>query len=168
MTCASCSLIARRVLHTWQIKLFRLVSRRMICSSQNPNSRRRVCISGEAHNCLMRTATPAWTRANGQTSQRVSSPAPDFVAYVQLISTSQHSSLRINLTTPFLPIHGHNLHSPSNFRPAVSGPEWTVSVFGEGHFFDELLLEAWSFVQRNVLHASKHIGKFRATPRKIE
>jgi hypothetical protein len=72
MSFASCSLIANRALQTWQMKLVWLVSRRMTWSSQKPISRRRFWISGAAQICRTRTSTPAFTRFNGQTSQRVS------------------------------------------------------------------------------------------------
>jgi len=74
MSCASCWLIARRELQTWQMKLAWLVSNRMIWSSQKPNSRSRFCISGPAQSCRIRTATPAFTRLSGHTSQRASDP----------------------------------------------------------------------------------------------
>jgi len=55
---ANCSLMARRVLQTWQMKLVWLVSNRMtLVLEKAPVSRRRFCKLGAAQSCWMRTAT---------------------------------------------------------------------------------------------------------------
>jgi len=85
---ASCALIASRALQTWQMKPVWLVNNRMMESSQKPSSRRRFCISGLAHNCRMRTATPALTRLNGQMAQEDASDGFEPVEVIVLISAT--------------------------------------------------------------------------------
>jgi hypothetical protein len=107
MIWASCSLIARRALHTWQMKFVWLVSNLMIWSSPRPSSRNRFWTSGAVQSRLIRTATPAWIRLSGQTSQRASAEAPGSDIFDQLIFAAlnvmfsfpgNYTSIAISLT----------------------------------------------------------------------
>ena len=65
---ASCVLMPRRTLHTWQMIFACCESNRTFCSSQKPISRSRCLTSGGAESCLIRTEVPARTWLKGQTN----------------------------------------------------------------------------------------------------
>jgi len=64
---ANSALMPRRALQTWQMTLLCWLSSLMRCCSQNPISRRRRAISGEAQSCLIRQAVPTRSLLSGQT-----------------------------------------------------------------------------------------------------
>lgn len=68
MDLASFSLIPRRALQTWQMKLEFLETNRIFWSSKTPSSRNRSVTSGEVNSCLMQTIEPDCTCERGQTS----------------------------------------------------------------------------------------------------
>ena len=65
------------------------LSNLMRCSSQNPSSRRRLVISGDAESCLILTETPGWTSLNWQSGTE----APLLLACVDVVL----STLRVKL-----------------------------------------------------------------------
>src|SRR5438128_1059016 len=67
MDSASSALMPRRTLHTRQMRLVCWLRSLMRCSSQNPISRSRRAISGDAESCLIRQADPTRNLLNGQT-----------------------------------------------------------------------------------------------------
>src|ERR1039458_2603551 len=85
----------------------------MIWSSPSPNSRKRLCSSGEAQSCLMRTATPALTRLRGQSSHRDSSRKADSNAFGPFILND------LTLTEA--------ANSGTHLKPRASAPEFTLS-----------------------------------------